>query len=591
VVLCILPLFLRLWPIGHGLPANYVPDTHVVKNALGMAQARNPVPQAGEYSTYPNLIPYMLLPVYAAEYALGRAQGAWGGTEEFGERLLEEPWRAHLPARVLVALLSALAPLFVFRGLRAAGLAGGAWVGAYLAATCLLHVHLSLHERPWAPLATFMALAAWPAASYVRSGARRSLVLSGLAGALSFACHQGGLPAIGIPALAWLFGPLGWRAAALRERLVSGALCVAGFVVLALVVGHPYFLVHGLDAQRVAAGDLAGGQGITVGGQPFLFVLRGATFVKLSRALVGYDPLLVALGLLGVVPALARRATRPMTAFALAWGAVFMTNQSDHVRYLLPLAIGLTWPAGVAAERLLENPWGRGLVPLLCALPLVQALRLGVVLRHDDTRAQMTEVLARYRGDARIAVDVGGPELPLDAQSLLRLSDWRALSRREAHRLGAYEAGREPPTPGFDAVPLQELYDFEYRYGASWPNDAARAAFGADATDPTLVLERLGVTHVLLVDKTPDDARPPLLIDDAPPSQVPDVDLVQHASGVRPKLAPLRLVPIPLEELRPTAPGQRAQSARLPTELDFPLTELWRVERPGPALALYRFRH
>ena len=33
-----LALFLRLWPIGHGLPRNYVPDTHVVRNALGMAK-------------------------------------------------------------------------------------------------------------------------------------------------------------------------------------------------------------------------------------------------------------------------------------------------------------------------------------------------------------------------------------------------------------------------------------------------------------------------------------------------------------------------------------------------------------------------
>ena len=40
LVLLIAPLALRLAPIGHGSPRNYIPDTHVVRSALGMAQAQ-----------------------------------------------------------------------------------------------------------------------------------------------------------------------------------------------------------------------------------------------------------------------------------------------------------------------------------------------------------------------------------------------------------------------------------------------------------------------------------------------------------------------------------------------------------------------
>ena len=129
-LLLALALGLRLWPIEHGLPRNYVPDTHIVRNALGMAKDKNPVPEVGLYSTYPYLLPYVLLPIYAGEYALGRVQGEWAGAEEFGNRLLEEPWRAQLPARWLVALFGVATVWVVFRAGRAMGLGGGAWVAA-----------------------------------------------------------------------------------------------------------------------------------------------------------------------------------------------------------------------------------------------------------------------------------------------------------------------------------------------------------------------------------------------------------------------------------------------------------------------------
>ena len=162
LALLALSLAPRLMPLGHGLPRNYVPDTHIVRAALGMAKDRDPVPPVGKYSTYPNLLPYLLLPVYTGEYALGRLTGRFAGPGEFQAEVLEAPGRMHFLARVLVALLSALAPLLAFALARTAGLTAGAWIAGVLMATALLHIHFSVQERPWGPLVTALLLTASP---------------------------------------------------------------------------------------------------------------------------------------------------------------------------------------------------------------------------------------------------------------------------------------------------------------------------------------------------------------------------------------------------------------------------------------------
>ncbi len=560
-VLFVLPLALRLGPIRHGLPVtSYVPDTHVVRGALGMAKEKNLVPPAGKYSSYPNLLPYLLLPVYGAQYAVGRATGAWGGAGEFGMRLLEDPARAHLPARVLVALFGALTAWVVFRAARAMGLGVGAWAAAWLVATGHLHVHFSVQERPWVPMVFFLALASWAAAVHVRDGGAKSLLLSGACAGLAFATHQGGMVALGIPGLAWLFAPAG----GVRQRVLRGVGCVALFAAIGVLIGNPALFVHGSTAPA----DVAGGavdRGIEISGQQFFYRFRFASLTRLARAFFGNDPALVLLALGGLLAALRARAARPATIFALLWAAVFLTNFNDHVRYLLPLSVLLAFAAGFAAERLWARPTLRwALVPLL-ALPLVQSLRLGWILRQEDTRAVAAAKLAGIEG--RIALDAYGPDVPLDRASLERVAEWRDLYAREDHRLQLLTAGVDAP-PGLDAVRLTDLFDFEARKNTS----SVKTGLEHLGDDPNAILRELGVTHVLLVDRDPEDGAPPFPVDDRP------------ASGGLPKLPPLR---IEAEPLWVVSPG-RAREARLPTELDFPLVSLWRVERPGPRLALHQ---
>ena len=572
-------LFLRLWPIRHGFPTTaYVPDTHIVRNALGMLRDRDPIPPVGKYSTYPNLLPYMLVPIYATQYALGRAGGEWSGAGEYKARLLEEPARAHLPARVLVALFGALTSLVVLGAGRAMGMGVGAGVAAWLVATGLLHTHLSTQERPWVPMVFFLALAAWPAARYATGGRPRDLLLSALAAALSFSCHQSGLLALGITGLAWAVGPPGWSGAALVERLRRGVLAVGLFGVLSLTVGHPYYAKYGgVAREQVAAGESLGSDGVSIGGQAFVFQFRSETFHKLGRALVGYDPLLLILGVLGLGLALRRRSALPATLFLLGWAALFLTNQGDHTRYLLPLVVLLAWPAGMVVEHLWHRPLARALLLFLLVLPPVQALRLGWILRREDTRTLAAQRLEQSR-DLAVAVDMWGPELPLDQGALERLAEHRPLGSREAHRLTLYRSGLTPPgPPGLDALPLESIFDYALRFRSSCIEPEEQAELGEDPTDALL---GLGLDHVLVVDRTPDDALPPILLDGAKEAR-------DEAGRPLPKMAPLRVIEPPLWTIRPGPTEALLGDGSLPTEMAFPLTELWRLDRPGPQLTLY----
>jgi hypothetical protein len=117
-------------------------------------------------------------------------------------------------------------------------------------------------------------------------------------------------------------------------------------------------------------------------------------------------------------------------------------------------------------------------------------------------------------------------------------------------------------------VRVEDLFGFD-RYGASWVKPSTGTPLG---DDPNEILAGLGTTHVLLVDRLPGDGRPSKLVDPTPP---------ERGS----KLPPVEVRGEPLFTLRPGSAGD----ARLPTAISFPLTQLWRLERPGPEIAVYVF--
>lgn len=558
-MLVVLALGLRLAPIDHGMPRPYVPDSHMVRSALGMLRDRHPVPPVGKYSSYPNLVPYMLVGVYAAEYAIGRATGAWAGAGEFGVRATLDPRLTALPARALMALLGALTAGVVVLAARAAGMRRGAWAAGWLAATCLLHVQFSTQERPWVALVFFGSLCLWAAITHERNGGLRSLLVCGAMAGLALGCHQAGAVFLGLCGLAWAFAPGGWKGAALKRRLAWGVACVAGFAGVALVLGHPYYLLHGGVAQEAVVGGERAASEFSIGGQALRFGLSLDSFARLARALVGYDPVLVLLGLAGLVPLALARGTRSAAVFAAAAAAFFMTNPSDHVRYLLPVCLLLSLAGGMAVERLAGTPARLGITAALLALPLVQVLRFDVVLAREDTRALAEDALRALPPNSRVVIDHYGPAVDLSVAALERLAGLRreGLRTRESVRLELLKAGvLDASQSGIDAVSAEDLFQLDER-DRYVVRDAARAL---GATPPE-VLAALGATHFLLVDRRPGG-----------PSQRPLANFAREREIVW-TFSPAS---------GPTPPPE----AFLPTEMNFPLVALWSVERPGPWMQL-----
>jgi hypothetical protein len=554
--LILLALALRAWPLAHGLPRNYVPDSHIVRSALGMARDKDPIPPVGRYSTYPYLLPYLLLPLYGAQYAAGRLAGEWTSSVEYGEKISAEPARAHYIARGLVACFGALGVWATFMGARAAGLGSGAWIAAGLVGTSLMHVQFSVQERPWVPMVSFGTLTMWGSALFATRGSAKSLLAAGAASGLAFACHQAGLFFLLLCGCAWGLGG-GWRGHALRRRLLLGAGCVAVCLVVGVLLGHAYYLRHGLVPEEEIAGfGSTDAQFVAVGGQALRLGFSLASAARLGRAFLGYDSVLLMLGLAGLGAALRMRGTRAAAVYALGYALFFLTSPSDHVRYLLPLVVLLAWPAGLAAERLLRQRAGVALLLLLCTLPLVQALRLGWVLRQPDTRRAGEEALGALASNAPgalVVIDHYGPQPELSRTALERIATKRALRTREAQRLEDLLSGRA--SGGVDALPAEEVFWVDPASGAY----TVRPEWRATAAEPAALLAALGATHFLATDRRP----------------------AGHA-GLR-----LARLASTWELVLAIAPGADPREAFLPTEMDFPLTALWQVSRPGPWLGLY----
>ncbi len=566
LILFALPLFLRVASIEHGGERNYIPDTHIVRAALGMARDHDFLPPPMKYSAYPNLLPYMLMPIYAAQFVVGRITGSWHSVAEFGQHMLAHPQHAAWPARILIALFGALMPFVVYRAARAAGQTRGAWVAAWLVGTGLLALQFSTEERPWIPVVFFMCASAWAAIEYARDPTLKKLIVSGVMAGLSFAAHTSGLGALAIPGLAWLFGPLAWRGPALRTRLGHGSAAVAAFVLAALLTGHAYMLKHGWTpaSQAIGGENLAAAGGVNVGGVSFVPEMRWSSVVRLSHAIVGYDPVVLILGLAGLWFALRDRRLRAIAVFVLVWAAIFLPNRSDHIRYLLPVTVLLALPAGLVAERMLQKRWGLPVLALLLAFPLVQAVRFDVLLSRVDTRALAEQELARLPPSARVAIDRYGPVVDLDANAIHLLEMVRntlhdPLRSREEFRKRELDEGHAV-NAGVDAVMIEELFEYDLPSGEPI---AVRNGLEPLGQDPRGVLRKLGVTHYLRVDRRPRDERKDLVFGGEVPGQAVWV-------------------------IDPAGEHGPPREAFLPTEMDFPLTGLWSVERPGPWLQLTR---
>jgi hypothetical protein len=390
----------------------------------------------------------------------------------------------------------------------------------------------------------------------------RYLLLACVAAGLSFACHQSGLAVFALPGLAWLLGAQG----SVARRIAQGVLALGLGLLVALLFGHAYYLTHGAPERVILADKLANSTGFDVGGVGIVFGLRTESALRLSRALVGYDPLIVVLGLCGLVLALRVRAMRPAVIFALLWAVFFLFYESDHVRYLLPLVLLLVFPAGLVTERWLSTRAGLAVFALLAVLPLAQCLRFVHLLRQTDTRTLAEARLEAEASQDTIAIDRYGPEPALSHRALARLATLRnslvppeGLRPREERRKRRFERQELPGGSGVDGLAVGELFEIDERAHTITVRKGLES-LGADAS---AVLRSVGAGQLLHVRRR---------------LRGEDYDAfasLAHSAEVLWTIDPRR--------------GGVGQEALLPGEMEFPLTGLWQVERPGPVLRLIRY--
>ena len=329
---------------------------------------------------------------------------------------------------------------------------------------------------------------------------------------------------------------------------------MAVFALVALVAGYGYYLKHGGTPAASVVGNDIDVEKLAIGGQATVLGISFDSAATLAVKLFGYDPALVVLGLAGAALAARRRELwAALLAFVLI-GGFFITNPSDHIRYLLPVTPFLALFGGLAAERWWGSYAGRAALALASALPLVQALRLDWLLCQEDTRAEAERVLHELPPGARVAIDHYGPTPDLALAALQRLFELRPLYARESHRAERLQTGALQG--GLDAIGVEELFEVDPATGVY----GVRQELAARGPTPAAVLASLGITHLVLVDRRPtrDD----------------------------PWLAEVASAGQPIVTFNPAPDAAPPREAFLPTEMDFPLTALWQVSRPGPWMQL-----
>lgn len=558
---------LLLISIGHGLPHRYVPDDHAVRCALGIARdLGNPdlprltalVPPSGRYTTYPYLLPYLDLGAIGVSYAIGRATGSWHGPGEFAERVFDDPGVAWLPARLVVALLTLLLPLAVYRAARELGRSRHeAALAALLAGSSLLVVQFAHTARPWAPM---VALGAACLAASLRLRRKRGpadVALAAAFAALATSTHPVGALFFALPVLALCV----WRP---RPLAALAGLVVAP--VLALLIGFPYLLVYRADTGKGAiAGQLQTGEAITIGGQAFDLSRFGAE--RLGQTLwgwLGYDPVLVLLGLVGLV-ALARqvrgRGALLIVAPPLVLAAIFLLYDGTHVRYLMPAVPFLAISAACLIGELRRSGGRLAVLVALAAVavPIVQASRLDLLLGRDDTRTHAVQVITGFTsGTDLLAVDGYGPPLVPTAASVDALVEQVWISRAEQRVMDFAAAGVAESSAARALLPIGRFW----KYDSYYPTDYLLNGRVAELAD---FMSAWGVTHYVQVDRVPDEQR-----------RAP----VTAWTGAHCEL---------VYEASPMAGSPPAEAA-LPTDMAFPLTQLWAYERPGPWIRVWRVK-
>ena len=551
---------LRLYAIGHGLPYQYVPDeSTMVGGALRMGASRSLQPPT---FIYPALLMYLFAAEYAGLLAIGLAARMFSSVAQFQEFAFTDPTLFYLLPRIAIALVgTATIPTAYILGRRLYGPWAGA-AAAVLVASSVMHVQMSHQARHWVPVSFLTLAVLWVSLDLAEKGRRRDYWLSGLLVGLTAATSFNGFLLMFLPLVAhgMQLRKRGWSLWNPQSHLpMLQALVLAPIVFFAL---NPYIL---LEFNRFVAFQSSGES--SIGGQIrghygnyLQQFLEKQGFTFFAEATLAYEPAITLLGLFGAALAARRfRSTAPLVlSYPIFHYFMFATTApSLEQRYMLPAVVVVALPAGLATAKVgawLHSRLGSGaagpvvgiLAVMSISLVSIPALRYDWLLSQADTRTLAKEwIEANIPAGSQIAVESYPPPLNPDLESL------RAQQQAEPGSLGAR-----------DQWVLQQ---------------------GLPAGEIAYQLVRLN-----LVDTSPklDNVTPYLATHPIRYFVVTDFRWKSEHQG---HLALKSYLARNGRLLHSFPPGRDA--GYIPSDIlnnmEDPLVELWKVERPGPAVEVY----
>lgn len=444
VLLTIFGLALRLFALGHGLPNQYVPDeSTMVGGALRMGSTSSLQPNT---FIYPALMMYLFAGEYLGLLVVGRLTGLFASIAQFKEYAFIDPTFFYLLPRLTVALAGAATiPMAYLVGKRLYGRWAGVAAAALLAAS-VMHVQMSHQARHWAPVTLLTLVVLWFSMDLAERGRRRDYWICGLLIGLTAATSYNGFLVMLFPLIAHLMllrkrgvRLLDWRLH--MPMLITVLLAPVVFFVL-----NPYILLQfGQFASFQSTGDSSiGGQ---IRGHFENFFSEKGGFPFFAEATIAYEPAITLLGFAGAI--LVARRFRATAALVLVYPFFhyFMFSAaapSLEQRYMLPAVAVWALPAGVAVEA--AGRWlyrrlgsGRGATTALASLSLLllflvslPSLRYDWLLSQKDTRTLATEWIERnIPAGSDVAVESYSPPLTSDLETL------RAQQQANPKSLGA----------------------------------------------------------------------------------------------------------------------------------------------------------
>lgn len=425
----LLGLVLRLWGIDFGLPHRYHIDepAHVVTSLkVGSGELLPDYPPNS-----PHFWHLALLLEYGLYFLVGKLTGQFHSPSDLALAYQADPTAFYLIGRVTSALLGTVTIGLVYAlGCKVHGRRAGLLAGLFLA-VCFLHVRDSHFAVPDALVVLLVTLTAFSALDYTQSGRFRSLALAAAAGGLATGLKSF-LPAFVVLPLA--LAPLLAGGERLPIRKTVKAWLVSGFIFLAFVgVGDPGLILRpilqpdslggNLDLARLFfAGEF---QGFEIDPLPaWLFYLR--TF------LWGWGfPMTVGAIMIGMLLLVYRRSRAGilLLSFPLTYYVGISVLWVPQARYALPIFPFLALFAAYALDTAFERPakvtkplrvMGFTVtVVLLLAIPLYNSIRLDHLLQQSDTRTLAKGWIESHIPEgAKIAAQWHGPPLstPLDPE-------------------------------------------------------------------------------------------------------------------------------------------------------------------------------